>query len=271
MERTLAGMLFLVAAVAFSVAAGGWWMQRIVFTPDDTRETAAAILSEPEIRQEINTVISGASAPVLGVNVPELNTFLEDQVLSTRAGAAVLGPIIEQAHNRIIGNRDEEPIEVSGEQMIEIVRDQHAADVTAVILPVPVIGTLKTTRTTIGWIIPIAAAIGAIALVLGLITRPERRDVLRGLGEFGLAMAASMLVFGYLIPVHLMTAIDNGVWTNAIPRLALRTLPVVLGSAAIFGLGGAALILASTSGGKRRQFSTPLAVSRYRGDGAEWG
>ncbi len=95
--------------------------------------------------------------------------------------------------------------------------------------------------------------------------------MLRGLGEFGLAMAASMLVFGYLLPVQLMTAIDNGVWTNAIPRLALRTLPVVLGSAAIFGLGGAALILASTSGGKRRQFSTPLAVSRYRGDSPEWG
>ena len=71
-------MLFLVAAVAFSVAAGGWWMQRIVFTPDDTRDTAAAILSEPDIRQEINTVITGASAPVLGVNVPELSTFLED-------------------------------------------------------------------------------------------------------------------------------------------------------------------------------------------------
>ncbi len=139
------------------------------------------------------------------------------------------------------------------------------------IIPIPVIGTLKTTRTMIGWLIPIAAGLGALALILGLITRPERRDVLRGLGEFGLAMAASMLVFGYLLPVQLMTAIDNGVWTNAIPRLALRTLPVVLGSAAIFGLGGAALILASTSGGKRRQFSTPLAVSRYRGDSPEWG
>jgi hypothetical protein len=83
-------------------------------------------------------------------------------------------------------------------------------------------------------------------------------------------MACSMIVFGYLIPVQLMTAIDNGVWTKAIPRLAMRTLPFVLGSAAIFGLGGAALILASTSGGKRRQFSTPLSVGRYRGDSADW-
>jgi hypothetical protein len=215
-------------------------------------------------------VISGASAPVLGVNVPELNAFLETQILSTRAGAAVMGPLMEQIHNRIIGNRDDEPIEVTGDEMIPIVRDQHAAEAATVIIPIPVIGTLKTTRTTIGWLIPIAAGIGALALILGIATRPERRDVLRGLGEFGLAMACSMLVFGYLIPVQLLPAIDNGVWTKAIPRLAMRTLPVVLGSAAIFGLAGVALILASTSGGKRRQFSTPLSVSRYRGDNPDW-
>jgi hypothetical protein len=50
----------------------------------------------------------------------------------------------------------------------------------------------------------------------------------------------------------------------------MRTLPFVLGSALIFGLGGAALIIASMSGGKRRQFSTPLSVGRYRGDDHGW-
>jgi hypothetical protein len=269
MERTLAGMLFLVAAVAFSIAAGAWWMQRVCFTPDDTRDTAAAILEEPDIRQEINTVISGASAPVLGLNTPELSTFLETEILSTHAGAAVMGPIMEEIHDKIIGNRDDD-IVVTGEEMIPIVRDQRAADVHDVILPIPVIGTLKTTRTTIGWMIPIAAGIGAIAMLLGIATRPERRDVLRGLGEFFVAMACSMLVFGYLIPVQLLPAIDNGVWTKAIPRLAMRTLPFVIGSAAIFALGGTALILASMSGGKRRQFSTPLSVTRYRGDDHGW-
>jgi Ni,Fe-hydrogenase I cytochrome b subunit len=86
-----------------------------------------------------------------------------------------------------------------------------------------------------------------------------------------LAMAASLIVFGYLIPVQLLTAIDNGMWTHAIPRLALRTVPVLLGAVIIFALVGAALILASTSGGKRRQFSTPLSVTRYRGgDNPGW-
>jgi hypothetical protein len=271
MERTLAGMLFLVAAVAFSIAAGAWWMQRVCFTPDDTRETAAAILKEPDIRGEINAVVSYASAGVLGVNPTDLSTFLETQILSTRAGAAVMGPLVEEIHDKIIGNYDDDyDITVTGDEMVVIVRDQRAANADEVILPIPVIGTLKTTRTTIGWMIPIAAGIGAIALLLGIATRPERRDVLRGLGEFFVAMACSMIVFGYLIPVQLLPAIDNGVWTRAIPRLAMRTLPFVLGSAAIFGLGGAALILASMSGGKRRQFSTPLSVTRYRGDEHGW-
>jgi hypothetical protein len=271
MERSLAGMLFLVAAIAFALSGGGWWMQRILFTPDDSTPTTAAILAEPDIRREINSVVSFAAAPVIDSSQTDLGTYLETQILSTRPGAAMMGPIIEQCWNRIIGNRDDEEVTITGAQMIQIVRDEHAGDAATITLPLAPIGTLKTTRSAIGWMIPITAGLGLLAMLLGIFTRPERRDVLRGLGEFGLAMAASMVLFGYLIPVHMLTAIDNGTWTHAMPRLAMRTLPVVLGSAVIFGLGGAALILASTSGGKRRQFSTPLSVTRYRGgDNPGW-
>ena len=65
MERTFAGMLFLIAAVAISISAGAWWMQRIVFTPDATRDTAAAILEDPDIRLEINGLVAPASASSL--------------------------------------------------------------------------------------------------------------------------------------------------------------------------------------------------------------
>jgi hypothetical protein len=96
--------------------------------------------------------------------------------------------------------------------------------------------------------------------------------VLRGLGEFGIAVAASLVVFGYLIPVHLLTALDKQTWTSAIPRLALRTTPVVFGAALTLAVVGVGLIVASMSGGKRRQWSTPLSVARYRGgDNPGWG
>lgn len=271
MERSLAGMLFLVAAVAMSIGVGAWWMQRIVFTPDGTRATTAAILEEPDIRVELNTLITAAAAPATGQDPAQLSALLENVVLSSRPGAAVMAPTIEQIHQRVIGNRDE-PVELTGTDMVPMVRDEHAADAASITLPIGPIGVLRTFKDLVGWIFPIAGGLALVLAALGVLTRPDRRDVFRGLGELGLALAASMLVFGYLLPVHFITALDNQTWSQVVPRLAMRTLPVVLGSAGIFALAGMGLILASTSGGKRRQWSTPLSVARYRGgDNPGWG
>jgi hypothetical protein len=271
MQRSLSGVLFLVAAVAIALAAGGWWMQRIVFTPDSNRDTAAAILEDPDIRQELNTIITFASAQTLETTTTELGSLLETVVLTSRPGAEVMAPLIERAHNRIIGIDGDEEVIVTGSEMIPIVRDERAASVAEVTLPISPIGVLKSTRGLLGWLIPIAAGLGLLLALLGIVARPERRDISRGLGELGLALAAAMLLFGYAIPVFLLTAIDNSTWTHAIPRLALRTLPVVLGTAAILALSGLALIFAPTSGSKRRQWSTPLSATRYRGgDNPGW-
>ncbi len=246
-------------------------MQRIVFTPDATTDTATAILRDRDIRLEFNALVAPASAAAVEQSVPDLSDFIETQVLTNRAGAAMMAPLIEQAHERIIGIRDE-PVQITGPQMIDIVRDQRAAHVVTVTMPIEPIGTLKTMRGLLGWMIPIAGGLGLLLVLLGIFARPGRRDVLRGLGEFGIAMAASMLLFGYALPVHMMTAIDNRVWTHAVPRLAMRTLPVVLGLALICAVGGVALIVASTYGGQRRQWSTPLSATRYRGgNNPGWG
>ncbi|MEZ5296877.1 MAG: hypothetical protein R2697_11590 [Ilumatobacteraceae bacterium] len=264
-------MLFLVAAVAISIATGAWWLQRVAFTPDATRDSAAAILEEADIRVELNTVISGAAAPYIETNPTDLGTLLEDVVMTSRPGAAVMAPVLERIHDRIIGNLDD-PVVVTGADMVPIVRDERAHDAPDVTLPIGTIGVLANMRRTLGWLALGTGVIGVVALVLGILTRPDRRDVLRGLGEFGIALAASMIVFGYLVPVHLLTALDNQTWTHAIPRLAMRTTPVVFGAAVIFAVVGVVLILSSMSGGKRRQWSTPLSVARYRGgDNPGWG
>ena len=264
-------MLFLVAAVSISIAAGSWWLQRIAFTPDATRESASAILQEADIRVELNTLISGAAAPSVQQTQTELGTLLEDVVMTSRPGAAVMAPVLERIHDRIIGNVDD-PVVVTGEDMVPIVRDERAVDAPDITLPIDTIGVLANMRHVLGWLALGTAVIGVVALVLGLLARPERRDVLRGLGEFGISLAASLLVFGYLVPVQLLPALDNQAWTHAIPRLALRTTPVVFGGAVIFAVSGTVLILASLTGGKRRQWSTPLSVARYRGgDNPGWG
>ena len=271
MERSFAALMLLLAGVAISLSAGAWWMQRVAFTPDPTRETAAAILTEADIRIEINTVVTGATAPFLETGVAELGTFVENEVLSTRAGAAMMGPIIEQAHERIIGNRDDEPVRITGEQMVQIVRDQRAIDAPTVTLPIAPIGVLNTFKIALRWIVIGAAGLGLIALVLGIATRPERSDARRAIGEFALALAVSMLLFGYLLPVHLLTAIDNRTWTHAVPQLALRTVPVVFGSVVLLGAVGATMILRANIAGRRRQSSTPLSTNRFRvGETRRW-
>jgi len=263
-------MLFLVAAVALSIAAGSWWLQRVAFTPDANRDTAAAVLEEADIRVELNTLITGVAAPAIDASQTELGTLLEDVIMTSRPGAAVMAPVIERIHDRIIGN-DDEPVVLTGEDLVPIVRDHRAVDAPDLTLPIDTIGVLKNFSRALGWMAVGSAGIGLLALAVAAFTRPDRRDVLRGLGEFGISLAASIVVFGYLIPVHLITALENQTWAHAIPRLALRTVPVVFGSAVIFSVVGAVLILSSMSGGKRRQWSTPLSVTRYRGgDNPGW-
>ncbi len=271
MERSLPSMLFLIASVAFSIAFGSWWMQRVVFTPTATRESAAAMLRDEDIRSELSTLIATVAAPALEQPTSEITVLLDTVVFSSRPGASVMAPIMERAQLLAIGDTDKK-LEISGEELVPIVRDQRAAAIEPFIVPLEPIGTLRTTNSVLSWLIPISAAIGLLTFAIGVFARPERRDVVRGLAEFLLAMAVSILLFGYAIPVHFVTALDNRTWAHVVPQLARRTLPVVLGVAAVCAVGGALLLINASNGSKRRQWSTPLSVARYRGgDNPGWG
>jgi hypothetical protein len=154
---------------------------------------------------------------------------------------------------------------LTGADMVPIVRDERAHEAPSVTLPITTIGVLSNFRAALGWVSLIATAIGLIAFVLGVFARPERVDWLRGTGEFFVSFAASLVLFGYLIPVQLFTAIDAQTWTYAIPRLAGRTTPMVFGLALVLGIAGGALMLGAAGSGRRRQSVSPLAGARYRG------
>ncbi|HEY3485223.1 MAG TPA: hypothetical protein VGK49_07555 [Ilumatobacteraceae bacterium] len=267
MQRSLAGVLFLLAAIALSIAAGGWWLERTALTPSDTSGQTEAILDDDQIRAEVTTVIAAATAPTLEQAPNEVAAFI-DPIIDSRPGAAVMSEIVRDAHRRVIGER-EIAVRVTGPQMVEVVRDQRVVDLPPVTLPVPRVGTLDLLRHILTWMVPILAAVGVILVILAFITRPEKGELIRALGEFGVALAVSMLVFGYALPVHIITAIDDNTWTRAVPQLATRALPVALGATAIFAVGGVVLILSSLGTGRRKQWSTPLAVGRYR-DERSW-
>ena len=236
----------------------------MAFTPDATRDSAAAILEEADIRIELNSLITSTAAPALGVDAIQLGNYLENVVLSTRPGAAEMAPIIERIHHHIIGNTDEQVV-LTGADLVPVVRDELAYDATPITLPITTIGVLNNFRVSLGWIALVSTAIGLIAVALGVFARPERSDWVRGIGEFFVALAVSFVLFGYLIPVQLLTAIDNQTWTHAIPRLAGRTTPMVFGTSLVLAVVGGALILGASGSGKRRQSLSPLAGARYRG------
>ena len=267
MQRSLAGVLFLLAAIALSVAAGGWWLQRTTLTPSDTSGQTEAILDDARIRAEIATVIAAATAPTLGQAPNEVAAFI-DPIIDSRPGAAVMAEIVRDAHRRVIGERDL-AVRITGAQMVEVVRDQRVVDLPPVTLPVPRVGTLDLLRHILTWLVPILAVAGAILMILAFITRPEKGELIRALGEFGVAIAVCLLVFAYALPVHIIPAIDDNTWTRAVPQLASRSLPVALGATAVFAVGGIVLILSSLGTGRRKQWSTPLAVGRYR-DERSW-
>ena len=180
MQRSVASILLLVASVAFGLSAGCWWLQRTVFTPADSTSIAAAVLDQSAIRLEIITVVSARTAGALGTTPDTLANFLDAEVLSKRAGAAELAPFIERAHLRAIGSNDDLVVIVPSE-LVNIVRNEMAYNAPAATIPVPVIGTLKTARTSTGWAMIISAAIGLLTLLVGLVLRPYRSELVQAI------------------------------------------------------------------------------------------
>ncbi len=259
MQRSLPSLMFLTAAIALAIAAGNWWLQYEAFSPAATTDKAAAILSDPEIRREINSIAVTATAPLLGADAATLGRFVEDRVLSTRAGAEMMAETIEEAHLKIIGRRAP-LVRLTGHEMAQIVRDDRAAVAATVTLPVQPIPTLSITRVGLRWGALLATAVGAIALLVALITRPTRRDLVRGLAEFLIATAVSAVFFGYLLPVWLIPSIDPQTWSHAISALARRhQLPIILGALVLAGIG--VVLIVSRTGEVRRR-STTLSASR---------
>ena len=259
----MSAIALLVAGIAVAVAGGSWWLQRTVFTPGPSADLAEAVLDDPGIRLEINTVVSARTATALGTTPDQLAAFLETQVLGTRGAAVELAEFVQRAHLRAIGSNDDLVVLVPTE-LVRVVRDERAMDASEATIPIPVIGTLKTTRTAVGWLMMISAGTGALALALGLVLRPYRSELLRALGEMLLALAVAVVIIGWAWPTFVIPAIDSNTWTAIAPRLAGRNLPVVIGGSLVLVIGGLAAILGGINAGRRSQWSGAGPVRSYR-------
>lgn len=264
MQRNLVAVVLVVAALLLSVAAGAWWLRITALSPSTDLGATAAILDSDEIRGEITTIVSAATADRLGQTPTRVAAFI-DPLMNSRVGAAVMAEIVAAGHARLLGQHPE-PLRISGPQMMLIVRDELVVDLPSVTVPVGEVTVLGMIRSALGWIALVAAVLGVAATALALLARPERRDL--RVGAFGLAwgLAGSLTLFGVLLPLWGLPALSDTTWMGIIGQLTRRTLlvlvPLIIGLAVL----GLAILVGLGSRPRSSSWSSPISSGRYVAD-----
>ncbi len=266
MRRGLAGLLFFIAAVCLALAAGGWYLQRVAFDTARSGELARVVLRDATIRNEIATVAGQATAQTLGVPVEQVQAEV-DSLAQSDAGAALMRQIVTDAHAKLIGERTA-PVEITGAQLVQLTRNEAVGGLPPVVLPVEEVGALSTIREALRWAVPVAAIVGAIALLLGIVAHPRKADAVFGIGTFCILAGFVAFGLGYLVPVYAIPHLTDNVWVAAIPALARYALPVVLAASLVLVAGGVALMIAAAASRRRKAWSSPVPI-RY-GDQHRW-
>ena len=261
MRRGLASVFFFLAAIAAALAAAGWWLQRVAFDSATSGELAAVVLEDRGIRDEIVTLASDSAAATLSLSPTDLRARV-DGIAQTAAGAELMRDIVADSHARLVGLR-EEPVQITGPQLAEIVRDQRAAVLPPITVPVEEVGVLSTIRTTLEWAVPIAALVAVVALLIGFVAHPRKADAIFGIGIFCIVAGLAVVVLGYVVPAFLFPALDDSTWGAIIPAVAGHYMPFVVVAAAILVIAGLTLMLAAAAARRRRAWSAPIAINRY--------
>lgn len=267
MRRSLAALFFVIAAAALSLAAVSWWLQQTVFDPEASTDVAEAVLEDPVIRNQIATIIADQVAEDIGRRPPALR----DDLLTWsqwRGGAEVLAQVVADSHARMIGVRDD-PVRITGHQLVQIVRDERASELGAVVLPVHEVGAVSTVREVVNWVVPIAGAVGGVALLLALVAHPSRADAVFGLGAFLVFIGVMAVLIGYIIPVTLVPALSDQTWVRAIPEIAKATRTMLFVATFVVIVIGAAMLVGGMMRRRRKTWTTPVNMSRYR-DVQQW-
>jgi hypothetical protein len=266
--------LFFVAAILLAIAAGGWWLQRVAFDPATSRGVADVILDEDRLRTEVATLVATAATERVAVPADQLSVQIAGWLplmADDRAAGPVVDEIITQAQQRLIGARDE-PVTITGQQMVQLVRNESAFDLPAVELPVQPISWLSTVRQVVTWLVPIAAIAGLVAVVLGIFAHPNRADALFGIGVFCIVAAVLAFLFGYVVPAYAITPLTDEPWAAVIPAVAQSKVELIAGMSVLLALVGSILVFA-TVGVRRRKtkgWSAPVRRTSYQSEQRQW-
>ncbi|MFM2071166.1 MAG: hypothetical protein RLZZ623_1429 [Actinomycetota bacterium] len=265
-RRSIAGLLFGIAFACACLAISGFMLQRTAFDPDRTAASADVVLADSAIHHELVSLISNATASQMYPGDPAAAAVVRQNVefvAGTKPGAELMAQVLHDAHAHLIG-RSDAPVQITPEQMVQVVRDERASALPAITLPVPRIGLLAITDTVLKWLVPISAIVAVLFFVLCFFAHPEKAGLFRTLGFGLLVLAAMLVIFAFVVPRFVPPLLDDSAWTHLPPRLADDALPLTIGAALLLVGLGLALFVSSNRMGRTRRWSTPVSTYRYR-------
>lgn len=261
MRRTLAGLLFGIAYLCAALAISGWVLQRSAFDPDRTASAAAVILGDTGIKNELIDVVASTTAAQLGQDQATVRATIRS-VAETEPGAALMAQILHDAHAHLIGQQLG-PVQITGPQMVQIVRNEAVAEIPPVTLPVPRITVLDWMRKLLVWLVPIAALAALVFALIGLTAHPERTALVRSLGFGLLLLAVLVAVLGYIVPRFVLPLLSDSPWAHIPILLSNDSLPLLIGVELLLVGAGVALLASSGAMRRRRRWSAPVSTYRY--------
>lgn len=260
-RRTLAGFLFALSYAALCVTVGGWLLQRAAFEPSATRGAARSILKDPQITDEITARIAEATADALGQD-PLAVQAVVTTVAHHPDGARYLARFIGDAHAKLIGARSE-PVVIEPDELVQIVRHEAVAGLDPVVVPIDEVTALSVVRQVLTWAVPVGAVAFVVLFLAGLTTHPNRAGLLRSLGFALLVLAVAIVLFGYLVPRYLISALAKSPWARIPSILAENAQALTIALVVILVGIGALLISLSAMIRRRRHWARPINTYRY--------
>lgn len=267
-RRTVGGLIFAVAYVCASLAIGGWLLQRSAFDPDHTGDLAQVVLEDNRIKLAIANTVADAVAAQRNLDQATVRQTVY-AVASTRPGAELLAEVIHDAHSRLIGELNG-PVRITGAQLVQVVRNEAVGDMPSITLPVPRVSALDTMRRILRWLVPFGALLAVGFFVIGFMLHPNRAALVHSLSYGMMLLALLIALLGYIVPRFVVPSFSDNIWADVSARLANESLPLLIGSAIVFGAGGVVLLVGSGFLRRRRRWNAPLTAYRYREE-RRWG
>lgn len=251
MERTLARLLLSVGLLAASLTLSGWWTQRTVLDPSQTSRMVDAVVSQPEVRDELVKVISTEVAQRTGLPQAQVAATVKGH-FNANTDLSFLGPLVTQAHSRLLGDTTG-PVTLDPALVAPLVGPELAQKAGTLSWDVPTVAPLKRAKSGLGSLLSLGLLLATGLVTAGFLLHPRKDHALRMIGGWAIGACFWQLAVAYLFPVVILPHLTDNPWVGIASALArARLAPLVGILLSLAGAGVACILLSLFMGGTRR-------------------